>query len=772
MSLFRSFATRGRPWMPHLTVLAISLLALLPFLQNPSLPAGTDAELHIFRLVELSRLVRAGILYPRWAPDFYFGYGYPIFNYYAPLAYYAGLALDLLPAIGPVAAVKGIFIFSILLGGWGMFGFVRDIWGDRAGTVAAAAYLYAPYLQYIDPLARGVLAESLAMGLLPCGLWALARLWRRPSRPAFIAASLVTAAALLAHNLMAMIFGGLIGGWLVWVLLFEQVEGRRPGRLLLAFALGIGLTAFFWLPVGLERQAVNLSTLVGERGSHFSYDSHFLSPAELLAPSLWLDWGATEPAYRFNLGPAQWILGALGLLLLAAQRLPIAPAWPGNAAARWSQPLFFGLSALGLIGLMLPLSDAVWSAVPLLPFLQFPWRLLGPAAACLAVLAGFAAGRLPAWLPAFPRPDLWMVLLILALAVPLSQVPPWEPFGPADVAALTYQETRGRWLGTTSTADFVPVTVDSIPQGQGQLIDTLLRNGEPDRVNRAALPADVQVISEPVNPLHTRYTVEAPAAFPLRLFLFDFPGWQVTIDGQPAATELGRPEGFLVVPVPAGSHTVDVRFGSTPARRAGWLITAFSLLALLALAWRWPRSDTPAEALPALDGSTAAAALLVAALALLLPHGWFHYDSDSWLPEPAAEKRQDNFDNQIILTGLDLSGREIRAGETIEVTLYWQAASEQTINFQSFVHLLGPDGIPVAQDDKLNPGDFPTRRWPLDKYVLDRYKLTLPAELPPGRYRLTAGLWVQAEGWRLPVLDASGRQLGDRALLAEIEVRP
>ena len=31
-------------------------------------------------------------------PDFYHGYGYPIFNYHAPLTYYLALPLELLPS--------------------------------------------------------------------------------------------------------------------------------------------------------------------------------------------------------------------------------------------------------------------------------------------------------------------------------------------------------------------------------------------------------------------------------------------------------------------------------------------------------------------------------------------------------------------------------------------------------------------------------------------------------------------------------------------------
>ena len=64
-------------------VVALALVAAGPFLTRPGLPRQTDAELHVYRAAELGRTLRAGAVYPRWAPDLYLGYGYPIFNYYA-----------------------------------------------------------------------------------------------------------------------------------------------------------------------------------------------------------------------------------------------------------------------------------------------------------------------------------------------------------------------------------------------------------------------------------------------------------------------------------------------------------------------------------------------------------------------------------------------------------------------------------------------------------------------------------------------------------------
>src|SRR3990172_7349656 len=95
---------------PHiLAVLLIVVIAALPLITRPGLPRHTDLELHVFRAAEFQRLLTARPFeYPRWAPDFYYGYGYPVFNYYAPLPYYAASLFALIPNLGIVAAMKGV----------------------------------------------------------------------------------------------------------------------------------------------------------------------------------------------------------------------------------------------------------------------------------------------------------------------------------------------------------------------------------------------------------------------------------------------------------------------------------------------------------------------------------------------------------------------------------------------------------------------------------------------------------------------------------------
>jgi hypothetical protein len=453
---------------------------------------------------------------------------------------------------------------------------------------------------------------------------------------------------------------------------------------------------------------------------------------------------------------------------------------------------------------MLPVSQPVWEFLPFMAFFQFPWRLLGAAAALMAIAgaAGVEAlaaqierpnGSRPAELyrseegeRAPPARQVWSVwfyaaavVLPMMLGLPLSQPTPWEPFGEVNTLRMSLIENSGRWLGTTSTADYVPATVIVLPPRRGSVVEPIGLGLPPDRVNREAMPDGAVVVAETVRPLLTRYHVSAPKQFRLRLYQFDFPGWRVTVDGEPAVTELAEPEGFIVVLAPQGDHTVEVEFGSTLPRTLAWIITILSAALAGFGAWRLRATGMtahkpvlPASALPVRSDwpiLLAAGGLTVLAI-MTEPIGLFHANSQGRTLDNSANNYYVNFGDQIDLIGFD-TPREVAApGDTIDLMLYWRALRDLDIDYQVFVHVLDESGELVAQSDKLNPGEFPTHRWPLDKYVPDVHSITLPSNLPAGEYRVAVGLWVQSEGWRLPVFDERGAAVDDRAVLFDLRV--
>ncbi len=140
--LYRALHTRLWLAIPFLAI-----PALWPFYKI-GLPRSFDGGLHLLRLGVLDYHLRHGVLFPRWVPEMMLGYGYPLFNFYAPSTYYLAEALHLLGFSFYMAFLLA-FVIVILAAGLGMYQLAKDIFGaDQrwSALVAATAYMTAPYL--------------------------------------------------------------------------------------------------------------------------------------------------------------------------------------------------------------------------------------------------------------------------------------------------------------------------------------------------------------------------------------------------------------------------------------------------------------------------------------------------------------------------------------------------------------------------------------------------------------------------------------------------
>ncbi len=74
------------------------------------------------------------------------------------------------------------------------------------------------------------------------------------------------------------------------------------------------------------------------------------------------------------------------------------------------------------------------------------------------------------------------------------------------------------------------------------------------------------------------------------LRLMDYPSWRVTLDGQPVNSRPLREDGLMAVPVPAGSHVMEVQWTATRDVLAGRIVSAIALLGL-AVVVAWERKE-------------------------------------------------------------------------------------------------------------------------------------------------------------------------------------
>ena len=133
-----------------------------------------------------------------------------------------------------------------------------------------------------------------------------------------------------------------------------------------------------------------------------------------------------------------------------------------------------------------------------------------------------------------------------------------------------------------------------------------------------------------------------------------------------------------------------------------------------------------------------------------------------------------HFGENIRLVGYDLHTPDLRPGDDLTFTLYWNAAATPTKNYSFFLHLVAADDArPLAQVDG-NPAvpERLTQTWdrPDETLISPRFSLSLPPEFAPGDYRVLIGLYNFETGARLPVREAQDVAPGDAWELLRLNI--
>jgi tRNA A-37 threonylcarbamoyl transferase component Bud32 len=130
-----------------------------------------------------------------------------------------------------------------------------------------------------------------------------------------------------------------------------------------------------------------------------------------------------------------------------------------------------------------------------------------------------------------------------------------------------------------------------------------------------------------------------------------------------------------------------------------------------------------------------------------------------------------SLDGKILLVAYELPRLEYQPGDTLPLTLTWQAMQALGQSYTVFVHLSRADGQPVAQHDGLPVGGSqPTDSWPLGSQINDPHQLTIPAGTAPGEYWLRVGMY--SNGVRLPVADpGQATDADDSIILRSVTVK-
>jgi hypothetical protein len=581
-----------------------------------------DARHSVYFLYEFNKSIQDGILWPRWGPDWGLGYGYPFWNIYGPLTYFAAEEVYLL-GLDYVPAVKIVFALSILGSAATMYLLVRRLLNRPAGLIAGLVYVYAPY-RLFDLYVRADLAESFSFVFIPLVLWGFFELMDRPRLNALIGAGLAYAALVLTSNAALLLTTPLLGLLVATLLLLrlkddiQRAAHRALGAIFkrlvtlsippaLGLGLGVGLSAIFVLPLLLEFNYVRVDQWTGGR---FAFGGDFVYLFQLFSPH-W-GFGASIPGPddqpSFQLGLVPVVLFALSFM-----------AVPRIAETNTRRLLRFLQGAVLFIAfLMTPISEWVWRTVPLSSFAQFPWRLGVLTTTGLAVVAGAVVdgestsqaasdstrqgASYRTKMNSLPRPSSPFDLSFVALAALIilgsysylrAEVRDPKPNeGPVSLAALfRYQQSSDDMTGSTAWTRRIP--------GWSVLAEQVVQGGDIDtKVNYTAIPPGevLGVHSVEMDTVHELVWVSAADdQQSVTFFIPYYPGWRAYLyqDLREPADDLKarvgslvtspaihttQYEGWIVVPVPAGEYFLELRFEDTPVRVIGKWISLASLL--------------------------------------------------------------------------------------------------------------------------------------------------------------------------------------------------
>lgn len=460
---------------------------------------------------------------PRWASNFNFGYGSPIFNFFYPLSSAIGASLSFL-GFSLETVYKIILLISFLLAP--IFFYLWLAPKNRFGAfIGALFYGLAPY-HFLDLYVRGNSGETLAFVWLPLVFLAIDRYFKLT----FIFYGLL----ILTHNILGLMFSPII---------FLYAAVTRP-KALFGLVIGLALTAFFWLPAIVESKYLN---------SVIFTKNIFTGNFPIFSQLISSPWG---------FGPEVTKIGGLSPQIGWFQTLVVIV----SLFFVFRRKNFFGIFGLlsFAIGLFFSLSISMffWQHFPLLSNFQFPWRFTALSSFGVAILAFYLCQQVGKFLP---------IIFLLGLffsSWPKMQIIP--TFSRPDSFYFSYNQAPD-YHGESATIwaagypDKPPIYSVQIISGKAEIFNLIRQSLLHTYKLKVYAPSEV---------------LDNTIYFPGWRVFVDGIDTPVQFQNQ-------MYPGFIIFPVSAGDHTIKVIFTKTAVHKIADIISLATFLGIIVISvWR------------------------------------------------------------------------------------------------------------------------------------------------------------------------------------------
>ncbi len=696
----------------------LPLVAILPTFNGDWVINTADGVFHVHRIFAMTTLMQNGDLYPRWIPYFHLGYGYPVFNFYAPLATWLG---GLLGVLGISASLAFTLIVAVgwMLGSAGVYALGRRWLPVPMALVGAALWAYAPSA-FQGVWNIGSIAQMTASALVPWLFLVIIRLADQPSLRRVSALGAVFGLILLAHQPTAVLVGLFVApGAPLLCLWFARWDKRWLGRWVAVgggLVLGAGIAMIFLLPMVLELPYIQVSEGADNLPNVLS--ASFLQPYQLFLPAFAPDLSDLNRNLPDSIGLLTGVLAAVGLVGLVVKR-------------KYRLALVWGAAGVFVIFLLLPISLDFWLKVPLLGQLRFPGRVLRLGGIFFALMGASSLLLLPR------RWQVWgsgaMLVVVFVSAMP-TLYPSRESLDFSQLSAADFirYEMDTYSFGGTSYDEFKPIWGEGIPYDTPDIesyvndplrVDFITRDGEGEALTREGA-------------MTYRYKAEQPQEVHFRQFYF--PGWAATIDGVPVAVFPNAEFGLLSVNVPAGEHVISLSRPGTLVENISPVLSLVSVVIAGVFAVRGRESLSPSATRESRLYGRFAQVVMVSVVGFAVVNRLYIQPQTDWfrlrspLDAPAAMQTpvHATFGDAYELLGYTLDQTRVVAGETLNVTLFWRALRPLEVPYPPTVQLVNRAVSEAwGTTSSFFIGAADVRHQP-DYFVSETYKIPIYADAP------------------------------------------
>lgn len=516
-------------------LLSIFWLAVSPLFHAGLFP--TIDNIVVVRMEDMAKELSRGQFPVRYSADLAKERGYMLFNYYAPLPFYAG-ALTYKAGVNLVGALKRMYLVAFIIAAIGMYLFAKEYFGRIGGVVSAVFYIFSPYLGY-DVYWRGGLGEVWAISFLPLTFWLYYKTLQSGNFTILSIASFTTSAIILSHNLTTYMIFPFLLFWIFYI--WRSAKGKLIPAIVSLF-LGIGISSFFWLPAFSEKLYAWVTYL---QTSKSLFIKEFIS-------SEWKSFFfPTFIPMMMN-----WVY--LSIPFVSIVLVIILRKFPLQTVPVQTKKIVIICSIFAITGIYFAtdLSKNIWNNFyDLFYIFQFPWRYW----IVVTFFSSFLAGWIAIVLGGKARLRLFIVAGIMLIGIIWYSLPNFRPTKYEFVDKYRAEDP----CGTSWGFEYLQVWVSSCIK-QGAYLSEEIVGGN---AKLSSIQRGTQSYSFISQGEESRVRIEK----------YFYPGWEAAIDGKKVIIEHDNPYGLIEIAIPKGKHSVSLNFKDTPLRLFSNILSALTV---------------------------------------------------------------------------------------------------------------------------------------------------------------------------------------------------